>query len=51
MRAFAKEYPDFSIVQVLLAQKKDEPVANCDWFKNMKHSIINPYAFHLEDVR
>lgn len=30
--------------------EKDELVANCDWFKNLKHSSVNPYAFTEQGV-
>lgn len=31
-------------------QEKNELVANCDRFKNLKHSTTNPYAFTEQGV-
>ena len=34
----------------LTEKEKIEPVANCDRFKNLKHSSVNPYAFTEQGV-
>jgi hypothetical protein len=34
----------------LTKEEKEELVANCDRFKALKHSTINPYAFTEQDV-
>lgn len=34
----------------LNAAEKNELVTNCDWFENLKHSSINPYAFTEQGV-
>lgn len=35
--------PDFMFQ--LMEEEKEELVANCDQFKNLKHSTVLPYAF------
>jgi hypothetical protein len=40
----AGRFPEDMMFQ-LSAQERDEPVANCDRFTNMKHSAVLPHAF------
>ena len=44
-----KRFPDIFRFQ-LLDLEKAELVANCDRFKNLKHSTVNPYAFTEQGV-
>ena len=44
-----KRFPETFRFQ-LVDTEKNELVANCDRFKNLKHSSVNPYAFTEQGV-
>ena len=44
-----KRFPDDFMFQ-LTSEEKNELVANCDRFKTLKHSTVNPYAFTEQGV-
>ncbi len=49
VRRNLKRFPDDFMFQ-LIQEEKNELVANCDRFKTLKHSTVNPYAFTEQGV-